>query len=64
MVQECTFIFHCIKDGKNIFADPDDVKEFSEEAYYFIGGLLAHSKEMALITNPLVNSYKTSCTWL
>ena len=27
-------------------------------AYYFIGGLLAHSKEMALITNPLVNSYK------
>lgn len=30
----------------------------SEEAYYFIGGLLAHSREMTLITNPLVNSYK------
>ena len=28
------------------------------EACYFIGGLLAHSREMALITNPLVNSYK------
>ncbi len=34
------------------------MKWYSEEAYYFIGGLLAHSREMALITNPLVNSYK------
>lgn len=33
-------------------------QELSEEAYYFVGGLLAHSKEMALITNPIVNSYK------
>ena len=36
----------------------DHPGELSEEARYFIGGLLAHSKEMALITNPLVNSYK------
>ena len=46
------------KDGKNIFESQTDSGELSEEAYYFIGGLLAHSREMALITNPLVNSYK------
>lgn len=38
--------------------DPEDPSRLSEEAYYFIGGLLAHSREMTLITNPLVNSYK------
>ena len=36
--------------GKNIFADPDDVNGLSEDAYHFIGGLLAHSEEMAAIT--------------
>lgn len=50
--------FALYKDGKNIFADPDDVNGLSEDAYHFIGGLLAHSEEMAAITNPLVNSYK------
>jgi glutamine synthetase len=50
--------FSLFKNGRNIFVDPDDESELSEEAYYFVGGLLAHSREMALITNPLVNSYK------
>ena len=50
--------FSLLKNGRNIFEKLDDPEELSEEAYYFIGGLLAHSKEMALITNPLVNSYK------
>ena len=50
--------FSLIKDGENVFECADRPGELSEEAYYFIGGLLAHSKEMALITNPLVNSYK------
>ena len=50
--------FSLFKNGKNIFVDPEDPSRLSEEAYYFIGGLLAHSREMALITNPLVNSYK------
>lgn len=50
--------FKLLKDGKNIFADPKNPGEPSEEAYYFIGGLLEHSREIALITNPLVNSYK------
>lgn len=64
--------FSVFKDGKNIFENNDNSGEFSEDAYYFIGGLLAHSREMALITNPIVNSYKrlvpgyeapTALTW-
>ena len=43
------------KDGKNIFADPDDVNGLSEDAYHFIGGLLAHSEEMAAITLSLIH---------
>ena len=50
--------FSLIKNGENVFECADRPGELSEEAYYFIGGLLAHSKEMALITNPLFNSYK------
>ncbi len=50
--------FALYKNGRNVFVDPEDPKKLSEEAYYFVGGLMAHSKEMALITNPLVNSYK------
>ena len=50
--------FSLIKNGENVFECADHPGELSEEAYYFIGGLLAHSKEMALITNPVVNSYK------
>lgn len=50
--------FSLIKDGRNVFENKEDPGELSQEAYYFIGGLLAHSKEMALVTNPIVNSYK------
>ncbi|MGN8630821.1 glutamine synthetase family protein [Blautia sp. HCP3S3_G3] len=50
--------FSLFKNGRNIFENPENPKELSQEAYYFIGGLLAHSREMALVTNPLVNSYK------
>lgn len=46
------------KDGKNAFYDPNDEIELSEVAYQFIAGILAHVKGAALITNPLVNSYK------
>ena len=46
------------KDGKNIFADESDENGLSQEAYYFIGGIIKHMKGMAVITNPLVNSYK------
>lgn len=50
--------FSLFKNGKNVFEKDGNPGEASEDAFYFIGGLLAHSKEMALITNPLVNSYK------
>ena len=46
------------KDGKNIFADDNDKLGLSQEAYYFIAGIMEHMREMSAITNPLVNSYK------
>ncbi|MBS3811723.1 MAG: type I glutamate--ammonia ligase [Halanaerobiales bacterium] len=46
------------KDGKNAFYDPDDELQLSEEAYYYIGGLLKHAKAFTAITNPIINSYK------
>ena len=50
--------FSLYRNGKNIFDAEGGKGKLSDEAYYFMGGLLAHSREMALITNPLVNSYK------
>ena len=50
--------FSVRKDGRNIFEGEEGGEQLSREAYYFMGGLLAHSQEMSLITNPLVNSYK------
>ncbi len=47
-----------IKDGKNIFYDPDGVQGLSKEAYYFMAGIMKHIKAITAITNPLVNSYK------
>lgn len=46
------------RDGQNIFYSAKDPKGLSKEAYYFIGGLLKHSRGMAAITNPTINSYK------
>jgi glutamine synthetase len=46
------------KDGRNIFEDPSDRLGLSQEAYYFIAGIMKHIESMAAITNPLVNSYK------
>ncbi len=47
-----------MKDGKNLFCDPDGRDGLSQEAYYFIAGLMKHINGMVAITNPLVNSYK------
>ncbi|WP_010680957.1 type I glutamate--ammonia ligase [Acetivibrio cellulolyticus] len=46
------------KDGKNAFYDEKDPLQLSQEAYWFIGGLLKNMKSIAAITNPIVNSYK------
>lgn len=45
-------------NGKNVFYDPDDELQLSQEAYWFIGGLMKHARAFTAITNPLVNSYK------
>ena len=46
------------KDGKNVFHDTKGELELSQEAYWFIGGLMKHAREISALTNPLVNSYK------
>ena len=46
------------KDGKNIFDDPNGKLGLSDEAYYFMAGIMKHIKSMTAITNPIVNSYK------
>jgi len=59
---ECGSGMHCnmslFRDGKNAFYDPEGPQGLSQEAYYFIGGILKHAKGMTAITNPLINSYK------
>lgn len=47
-----------IKNGKNLFYDPQGEDGLSKEARWFIGGIMSHVKAMCAVTNPLVNSYK------
>ena len=48
------------QEGKNVFADPKDPRGLglSRTAYQFMAGIMNHLDSMALLTNPLVNSYK------
>ena len=46
------------KDGKNIFRAIEKDKELSNEAKWFMGGIMEHIYGICAITNPLVNSYK------
>lgn len=46
------------KDGKNAFYDPEAPEQLSQEAMYYIGGLMKHIREFTAVTNPVVNSYK------
>ena len=46
------------KGDENIFYDKNGKYELSNEALYFIGGILKHAKVICFIANPLINSYK------
>ena len=46
------------KDGKPVFYDPKNYAQLSDEALWFIGGLLTHAGALCAITNPSTNSYK------
>lgn len=46
------------KGDRNVFRDDEDPNGLSQEAYYFIGGLMKHIRAITCITNPTVNSYK------
>ena len=47
-----------LKDGKPVFSDDDGYAHLSQEAHWFIGGLLKHISSLCAITNPSTNSFK------
>ena len=46
------------KNGKNVFYDPQGYSLLSEDALYYIGGLLTHASSLCAIIAPTTNSYK------
>jgi glutamine synthetase len=44
--------------NRNLFYDSKGAQSVSKIAFHFVGGLLAHAKGLAALTNPSVNSYK------
>lgn len=46
------------KDGENIFYKKGNYADLSEEALYFIGGILKHGRSLTAFTNPSTNSFK------
>ncbi len=52
--------FHMMlhKNGKNVFYKKGGYADLSEEAIWFIGGILKHGKALVAFTNPSTNSFK------
>lgn len=46
------------KNEENLFYSENGYSNMSNEALYFIGGILKHSKALLAFTNPSTNSYK------
>jgi glutamine synthetase len=46
------------KDSTNVFYDQDGYALLSQNALYYIGGLLEHSAALLALTNPSTNSYR------
>ena len=46
------------KDGNNIFFDEKAPLQLSSVCRRWMSGIIAHARELALLTNPCVNSYK------
>ncbi len=53
---------HChqslFREGVNAFYDEKDEMGLSQDARYYLAGILAHAKGYTAVTNPIVNSYK------
>jgi len=46
------------KAGENIFYKKGNYADLSDEALYFIGGILKHGRSLTAFTNPSTNSFK------
>ncbi len=47
-----------LKDGQPVFSDDNGYSHLSQDAHYFMGGLLKHIASLCAITNPSTNSFK------
>ncbi len=47
-----------LQGGRNLFYDEHAPYNLSDEAHYYIGGLLKHGRALLALTNPSTNSYK------
>jgi len=52
------FHIQLLKNGNNIFFKKGNYADLSEEALYFIGGILKHGRSLTAFTNPSTNSFK------
>ncbi len=46
------------KNGTNVFYKKGNYADLSDQALWFIGGILTHGRSLAAFTNPSTNSYK------
>ena len=47
-----------LKNGEPVFSDDNGYSHLSQDAHYFMGGLLKHIASLCAITNPSTNSFK------